>query len=220
MYTEEWMESRFNSFKLEFNDHNIQRKSLGKNTYSIQDINFIFVPSKCALTIATEGYNGHVYVSGGGHNHAEDYMIANCVNLPDEFYLTSAPYPDCAMKLYKKYMAQKKTPTIHIALPYQGKGKKGSEGNKKTNLHCLAMLMDAGFNIVPWNWETFNTIYITNDECKQAINEMTGDNVKYKKRYDKTKKARNIAADDMVGHPDNHAICKKAASTCKSCLAR
>ena len=94
---------------------------------------------------------GHIYNSRSeiGHvNHAEDNMAAHC-GLLIEFYLTSAPCPDCVMMLYNAYTDSPK-PTIHIAHPYRGKGKTGSEGNKEVNLHCLAMLMNAGFTIVPW----------------------------------------------------------------------
>ena len=60
-----------------------------------------YVPSKTYL-FAPEcpelSTKGHVYVSGGG-NHAEDNMAKHC-GLPTKFYLTSAPCPDCAMKLY------------------------------------------------------------------------------------------------------------------------
>ena len=47
-------------------------------------------------------------------------------------------------------------------------------GNKILNLECLAMLVKAGFTIIPWDWSNFAKKYITNDTCKAAINEMTG----------------------------------------------
>ena len=148
---------------------------------------------------------GNVYVSGDG-NHAEDNMVAQC-GLPTKFYLTSAPCPDCAMKLYNMYDNNPK-PSIHIALPYRGKGKTG-RGNKILNLQCLTMLVDAGFTIVPWNWGNFKK-YITNDECKDAIDEMTGATKKYDGRYNKTKNIVEFIYDEMAGLKDYHQICSNA----------
>ena len=158
---------------------------------------------------------GHVYVSGGG-NHAEDNMVAQC-GLPTEFYLTSAPCPDCAMMLYNEYKSKNYKPLIHIARPYQGKGKEGSKGNKKVNLHCLAMLIEAGFTLVPWSWVNFEHNYITNDDCKEAINEMTSDSDSYNMRYNKAMTAIQQAMDMMTGnHGHNYKICKDAANAVNS----
>ena len=63
-----------------------------------------YVPSRTyrfAPECPTLSTKGHVFVSGSG-NHTEDDMVAQC-GLPTEFYLTSAPHPDCAMMLYKTY---------------------------------------------------------------------------------------------------------------------
>ena len=166
---------------------------------------YIFAPQCPNL-----GTLGHVYASGGG-NHAEDNMAAQC-GLPNEFYLTSAPCPDCAMMLYNAYKVKNYWPLIHIARPYQGKGKEGSEGNKKVNLHCLAMLMNAGFMIVPWDWITFENDYITNDDCKNAIKEMVSDSHSYSERYSKALKAIHDAK-KMTGN--HHEICSNAAKNGK-----
>ena len=166
---------------------------------------FIFVP-KCPKLNRNLG---RVYVSGPKPYHAEDHMIEKC-GLPYHFYLTSAPCPDCAMKLYKEYQNKKK-PTIVIAGPYQGRGKEGSTGNKKVNLHCLAMLMKAGFRIIPWNWYDFKYHYITNGECKEAINEMTNDIKMYTKRYKRTEEHLR-KANDMIKKDDNFNICNTAAN--------
>ena len=143
-----------------------------KNKY-IPPRTYLFAPRCPKLNnVMRTRSKGHVYVSGGGHrNHAEDNMAAQC-GLPTEFYLTSAPCPDCVMMLYNRYYNRQK-PTIHTARPYRGKDKTG-RGNKILNLECLAMLVKAGFTIVPWNWSNFAKRYITNDICKAAINKMTG----------------------------------------------
>ena len=173
---------------------------------------YIFAP-QCP-NLSTQG---HVYVSGGG-NHAEDNMAAQC-GLPNEFYLTSAPCPDCAMMLYNMYKKKNYKPLIHIARPYQGKGKDGSEGNKVVNLHCLAMLMEAGFEIVPWNWANFEHNYITSDDCKKAINNMIfGD--KYKDlcntRFNKAVEAIQKAINMMTGNNNqNYLTCNNAAKNGK-----
>ena len=169
-----------------------------------------YIPSRTYL-FAPECPNsstkGHVYVSGGG-NHAEDNMVAQC-GLPTEFYLTSAPCPDCAMKLYNMYYNYNSPkPFIHISLPYRGRGKTG-RGNKRLNLQCLTILVDAGFTIFPWNWRNFKE-YITNDECKDAIDEMTGAAIKYDGRHDKTKKVVRFIYDRMAGLKDYHQICSNA----------
>ncbi len=157
---------------------------------------------------------GHIFVSGG-RKHAEDSMAAQC-GLPTEFYLISAPCPDCAMMLYNKYKAKDYKPLVHIARPYQEKGKSGSEGNKRINLHCLAMLMDAGFTIVPWNWISFEHDYITNADCTEAINEMTSDSDSpYNMRYHKAMTAIQQAVNIMMtwSHDHNYRICKDATNT-------
>ena len=136
MSRESWLESRFNSFKIEFYDDYIFKGKAWANKY-VPSKTYLFAPECPELST-----KGHVYVSGGG-NHAEDNMAKHC-GLPTKFYLTSAPCPDCAMKLYNAYNNKPK-PTIHIALPYRGKGKTGV-GNKKLNLECLAMLVDDGFS--------------------------------------------------------------------------
>ena len=154
---------------------------------------------------------GHVYVSGSG-NHAEDNMAAQC-GLPTEFYLTSAPCPDCAMMLYNAYNNKPK-PTIHIARPYRGKGKTGN-GNTKVNLECLAMLVDDGFTIVPWDWCDFAKTYITNDECKDAVSKMTGAAL-YDGRYDETRKVVSFVYKNMAGLKNYHQICSNALNKKKT----
>ena len=150
---------------------------------------------------------GHIYVSGDGY-HAEDYMAAQC-GLSTEFYLTSAPCPDCAMMLYNRYKTKDDKPTIHIARPYRGKGKTGV-GNTKVNRECLAMLVQAGFTIIPWDWRHFAKTYITNDKCKAALNEMIGhEDDKYDKRYKQTKKVVDIVNNGMR-RPNYHQICSNA----------
>ena len=153
---------------------------------------------------------GHVFVSGNG-KHVEDNMAAQC-GLPTEFYLTSAPCPDCAMMLYNRYKANDYKPLIHIAQPFQGKGKPGS---KRVNLHCLAMLMGAGFTIVPWSWINFEHDYITDANCTETINEMTNDSDSlYNMRYSMAMTTIQRAMDVMAwGHDHNYRICKDAAST-------
>ena len=122
---------------------------------------YIFAPF-CPLT----QNSGHVYVSGNGQ-HAEDWMVKYCGLVFEEFYLTSAPCPDCAMMLKRVYKDHLGKPTVYIARPYQGKGKSGG-GNKQVNTACLAMLAKEGFKFKPWDWDRFST-YITDNDCKNAI---------------------------------------------------
>lgn len=142
---------------------------------------YIFVPSCPKLRTY-----GHVYVSEKPL-HAEDEMEANC-GLPTEFYLTSAPCPNCAKMLMEKYNKKKK-PIIHIARPYIGKGKT-EKGNKKVNTECLAMLVQDGFQLTPWDWEPDGDFYsyINERECKTAIGKMLNTNWKstYNKKYANT----------------------------------
>ena len=174
------------------------------------DVTYIFAP-QCP-NLHTQG---HIFVSGGG-NHAEDNMVAQC-GLPTEFYLTSAPSPDRAMMLYDAYKTKYYKPLIHIARPYPGRGlKEGSQAsiNKKVNLHCLAMLIEAGFTIVPWSWVNFERNYITNDDCKEAISKMTSDLDWYNMGYSKTMAALRRVVDMMMGNHDhnNYKICSDAAN--------
>ena len=122
---------------------------------------FIFVPSKCG------NLRGRLFRSGNGH-HAEDRMLNTCANQVVQFYLSSAPCPTCAMKLMYTYANLHQKPTIYIARPYEGEGKSG-KGGIIANTMCLAMLVRAGFNIHPWNWEQFDNYYLQNDECKKVI---------------------------------------------------
>ena len=111
--------------------------------------------------------DGRLFTSGSGA-HAEDNLVNTCGPV-SHFYLSSAPCPDCAMMLMNKYAHSHQKPTIYIARPYQGKGKSGV-GNKAVNTMCLAMLVQAGFTVQPWNWSTFSH-YLTDDECKNVIND-------------------------------------------------
>lgn len=120
---------------------------------------YIFVPVQCPKS----GTNGDVYFSGN-NMHAEDQMEAKC-GLPNDFYLIRAPCPDCAIMLEEKYKNKAK-PTIRIARPYYGGGKSGN-GNKNVNMQCWAMLVQAGFTLVPWDWSALYD-YLTNRECKEA----------------------------------------------------
>ena len=177
---------------------------MGKGWGYVPSKTYIFVPHCPMLST-----RGHVYVSGPKSYHAEDNMIAEC-DLPHLFYLTSAPCPDCAMKLYKEYQNHTMKPTIFIARPYQGRGKKGSTGNRKVNLHCLAMLMGDGFQIIPWDWYAFKDVYITNGKCKKLINKMINDKEKYIERYEGTIKHLK-KTNDMIKKDDNLNICNTAA---------
>lgn len=135
---------------------------MGKKWGYVPSKTYIFAPQCPKLNT-----RGHVYISGHG-KHAEDNMIAKC-GLPNKFYLTSAPCPDCAMMLFDTYHNTQK-PTINIARPHIGQGK-SKKGNKNVNKLCLAMLVQAGFQLVPWDWDVFGS-YITDSKCKSAINGM------------------------------------------------
>ena len=99
---------------------------------------------------------------------SQDQMVSKC-GLPIEFYLTSAPCPNCAKMLMVQY-AKKKKPVIHIARPYIGKGKTG-KGNKKVNMECQAMLVQDGFRLIPWDFGGDGQFYgyINEHKCKTAI---------------------------------------------------
>ena len=146
---------------------------------------YIFVPTTCPML---KTY-GNVFVSGSD-KHAEDWMMEKC-GRPTSFYLTSAPCPDCAMMLRNKYKDEEESPTIYIARPYIGKGKTG-KGSKDVNMQCLAMLVQAGFKLLPWNWRKFPQ-YINNNECKKAIERMYAGTIKsmstYNERFEETKSA-------------------------------
>ena len=167
---------------------------------------YIFVPTKCPKL---DTY-GNVYISGGG-KHAEDQMEANC-GLPNDFYLTSAPCPDCALMLEEKYRDQITKPTISIARPYIGKGKSGS-GNKNVNMQCLAMLAQAGFDLVAWNWNNFYA-YLTDSECQNAVNLMLTPtweptyNQKYLETINTLNEVRNMASNQVAGYYET--LCKNA----------
>ena len=116
--------------------------------------------------------------------------------------------------LYNAYNNKPK-PTIHIARPYRGGGKTGA-GNMKLNRECLAMLVNAGFVIIPWDWKMFARRYITNDKCKAVLNEMTGhkDDL-YDKRHKGTKKVVDIV--NSMHRPIYYEICSNALKKGKKC---
>ncbi len=197
----------------------------GRAWLKAEDKKKLFIPPRTYL-FAPECPNlstkGHVYMSqkrNGIVMHAEDYMVENC-GLPDKFYLTSAPCPDCAIKLYSMYGKKNYKPTIYIGRPYQGKGKPGSQGNKRVNEDCLTMLEYAGFKIIPWDWHDFANTYITNNECKDALHEMTGDN-KYEKRYAETRKVLTRITFPSFPRMKNYLeICLNATKKKKSVIPK
>jgi hypothetical protein len=81
------------------------------------------------------------------------------------------------------------------------------------------MLVDAGFTIIPWDWRDFAKTYITNDECKAAVNEMTGAAL-YNGRYDETRKDVNFVYKYMVGLKDYHQICSNALNKKKKAVTK
>ena len=143
----------------------------GKNWGSV----YIFVPGVCPNT----NDRGRLYKSTDKKLHAEDNMVRDC-GLTNEFYLTSSPCPHCAMMLIQKYRHQFSKPTIYIARLYFGKGK----GNTKCvsrNRACLAMLVKAGFTLLPWDWANFSK-YLNDAKCIKSI---TDNKDALAKRYNK-----------------------------------
>ena len=133
-------------------------------------VTLIFAPECSELKKEKKSYKGLVYESGKGQ-HAEDNMIKDC-GRPDKFYLTSSPCPDCAMKLMTEYSRSRDKPTIYVGHPYIGGGKsKIGPGSKNANKVCLAMLVQKGFKLLPWNWIEFRS-YVDNDMCEAVINEL------------------------------------------------
>ena len=132
--------------------------------YYVPPATYTFVPDRCPHNV---GSYGRVTMSG----HAEDWLYTRCSDIPlHTFYLTSAPCPDCAVKLLDKYNLMGYKPTIYIGRPYIGKGKSGY-GSKNVNLRCLAMLVQNGFKLKAWKWSSFIQ-YLTNYHCRNAMYEM------------------------------------------------
>lgn len=136
----------------------------------IPSVTLIFAPECPKLRMERKPYKGLVYESGKPQ-HAEDNMIKDC-GLPDKFYLTSSPCPDCAMELMIIYSRSYDKPTIYVGHPYIGGGKsKLGPGRKNVNKVCLAMLVQKGFKLLPWDWIEFRS-YVDNDMCEAVINEL------------------------------------------------
>ena len=168
---------------------------------------YIFIPDRCPLVV---GSYGHVTMSAGGGQHAEDQMYIRCSDLPPhKFYLTSAPCPDCAVKLLDEYNLMGYKPTIYIGRPYIGKGKSG-HGNKNVNLQCLAMLVQNGFTLQAWSWDNFKQ-YLTNDNCKDAVNEMFSKwGSLYNERYQDTVNTLTDVNNMAAGGTNFENLCRDA----------
>ena len=178
---------------------------MGNKTFGyVPSKTYIFVPCGCPSSDSC----GHVYVSGRG-KHAEDQMYQKC-GLAPEFYLTSAPCPDCAVMLLEKYSHEEDKPLIRIGRPYNGKGKSG-HGNKNVNLQCLAMLVQNGFTVKAWNWSSFIQ-FLTNDVCKAAVGEMFSPQWGglYNKRYQDTVTTMAAVNSMAAGGTNFENLCRGA----------
>ena len=58
-----------------------------------------------------------------------------------------------------------------VTLTLEEEKSKIGPGSKNVNKVCLAMLVQKGFKLLPWNWIEFRS-YVDNDMCEAVINEL------------------------------------------------
>ena len=172
---------------------------------------YLYVPAKQTGKLGRELYsksNG----DNSGENHAEDFMYKNLSpNLPQEFWLTNSPCPQCARNFMERYAKSVKKPTIYITHFYS-RPPSGSQQEEEA-IECLAKMMYNGFTLLLWDWTEFSKDFLVTDECKKVVSDAT---TKYSKQLVEEIDASFVALKKAIGYVDEILDAKKDVD--KLCL--
>ena len=132
---------------------------------------YLYVPAKQTGKLAREVFirsNG----DKSGVNHAEDFMYKTLYpNLPQEFWLTNSPCPQCARNFMERYAKSKLKPTIRI-VHFYSRPPSGPQQQEEA-IECLAKMMNDGFTFLLWDWTKFSKDFLATKECKKVVSDAT-----------------------------------------------
>ena len=172
---------------------------------------YLYVPAKQTGKLGREVFirsNG----DKSGVNHAEDFMYNTLsANLPQEFWLTNSPCPQCARNFMERYAKSAKKPTIYITHFYS-RPPSGAQQQEEA-IECLAKMMHNGFTFLLWDWTQFGKDFLATDECKKVVSDAT---TKYSKElteeintaFAALMKAIGYAFEIVEGKKDGNKLCQ------------
>ena len=146
-----------------------------------------------------------------GVNHAEDFMYKTLSsNLPQEFWLTRTPCPQCARNFIARYAKSVKKPTIYVTNFYS-RPPYGPQQQQEA-IECLAKMRANGFKFLLWDWYQFSEDFLATKECKKVVVDAI---IKYSKQekeerdasFDAIMKAIHIANEIGMGKKDADKLC-------------
>ena len=115
-----------------------------------------------------------------GTQHAEDNMYNELSpNLPQEFWLTNTPCPQCAKNLISRYATSNVKPKIlavhfyYYIKPWFTQTQKVQSMEK--SIECLARMMYNGFQFYLWDWTRFRNDFLVTPECKNIVTDAVSD---------------------------------------------
>lgn len=132
-------------------------------------------------TYLTVNFGHKVYIQENANNHAEDRLfsdesVAQNTITTNGIWLNNSPCPRCAQTIMNRYSNGNK-PTIFIQNVYVGQGLDST----LDSLMCLAKMIKKGFNIVPWDWNSFKG-HLDNEQCKRDIESALNNDAFQRKR--------------------------------------
>lgn len=126
-----------------------------------------FRPHETIIT-ANHGRNLYIHELDKPLRAYQDMLEATTDEITN-IWANYSPCPSCVRKLLSHYNKEEDNkPKIHVARIYTN----GEELSQiVTSLECLGKLANKGFEVVPWNFNTFRDVSFLTDECKSIINE-------------------------------------------------
>ena len=121
-------------------------------------------------TIITANHGRNLYINElSDPLKAYQDMLEETTDEITNIWANYSPCPSCVRKLLSHYNKEEDNkPKIHVAQIYTN----GEELSQiVTSLECLGKLANKGFEVVPWNFNTFRDVSFLTDECKSIINE-------------------------------------------------
>ena len=126
-----------------------------KNIFPVhgRGISYSYLPNSrtCRGRFYESGHNkcDNKYTCKRNFKDSEMYLLYDCPNV-QEYWSGWTPCYFCEQSLmdWKEDTNHGGTVTIHV-------GKMYNWGNKRSTPECLALMIRQGFDLVPWDWSTF-----------------------------------------------------------------